>query len=236
VIVVTSPRTPASNARLLADLAAQHESLEIMLEPPGAAFAGAINAGIRRASTDRVGFLLSDDWLDAAVVERCLPSSADIISTGLKVYAADGVTKLGERARSMREFERRPTLEAKSAYLKHFFLFRQEALLAVGGVDETVGLTGPDDFDLIWTLLERGATVGVAGEPGYNYRDHWGERLTLRDRAAQVRDLEKILDKHGVAGAERRRVIARQSRWYGVPWHVAARRAGVLEAASEPPQ
>jgi glycosyltransferase involved in cell wall biosynthesis len=236
VIVVTSPRTPASNARLLADLAGRHEGLRVMLQPPGAAFAGAINTGIRRASSGRVGFLLSDDWLDAAVVERCLPSSADIVSTGLKIYAADGATKLGERAMSLRGFESRATLEAKAHYLKHFFLFRNEALLAVGGVDEAVGLTGPDDFDLIWTLLEHGAAVGVAGEPGYNWRDHAGERLTLRDRAAQVRDLEKILDKHGVRGEERRRLIARHSRSYGAPWHVIARRSAGRAAAAPVPR
>jgi hypothetical protein len=199
-------------------------------------FAGALNAGIRRASSGRVGFLLSDDWLDASTVEQTLQSSADIVSTGMKIYAADGVTKLGERAMSWREFETRATLEAKAHYLKHFFLFRKEALLAVGGVDEAVGLTGPDDFDLIWTLLEHGVTVGVAGEPGYNWRDHAGERLTLRDRAAQVRDLEKILDKHGVRGEERRRLIARHSRSYGAPWHVIARRPAGRAAAAPVPR
>lgn len=224
VIVVTSPRTPASNIRILADLERRHHNLRVLREPPRSGFAGAINAGIRDASTGRVGLLLSDDWLDATAVEECLQRSSDIVSTGAKIYAADGLTRLGELPMSMSQFEVQPTLEAKADYLKHFFLFVRARLVEVGGVDETIGLTGPDDHDMVWTLLEHGATVGVTGRPLYNYRDHLEGRLTLRARSDQMVDLGKILDKHGVHGEERMRIIERLSVWYGEPWHVASRR------------
>jgi glycosyltransferase involved in cell wall biosynthesis len=224
VIVVTSPRTTASNIRILADLERRYHHLRILREPPRSGFAGAINAGIDYASTGRVGLLLSDDWLDATAVEECLQRSTDIVSTGARIYAADGITRLAELPMIMSQFEAQPTLEAKADYLKHFFLFVRARLVEVGGVDETVGLTGPDDYDMVWTLLEHGATAGVTERPLYNYRDHFGDRLTLRARSEQVLDLGKILDKHGVHGEERTRVIERHSAWYGLPWHVASRR------------
>ncbi|HKG16897.1 MAG TPA: glycosyltransferase [Solirubrobacteraceae bacterium] len=223
VIVVTSPRTPPSNHRVLADLKQRHRNLRVFLRPPNTAFAGALNAGIRAASTTRIGFLLSDDWLDDTAVAECLQFSSDIVSTGVKVYSADGITKLGEVVLNFVDYHAQSTLGDKANYLKYFFLFRKERLFEVGGVDETVGLTGPDDFDLIWTLLEHGATVSVLSRPLYNCRDHFGQRLTLRKRSHQVLDLLKILDKHGIQGDERRRLIAHHSIAYGQPWHVSER-------------
>ncbi len=75
-------------------------------------------------------------------------------------------------------------------------------------------------------LAERGATVGIVGRSLYNYRDHEGVRLTLRDPAQLVRTLERILDKHGVVGDERQELIARHARWFGRPIH-AVRGPGV---------
>jgi hypothetical protein len=108
-------------------------------------------------------------------------------------------------------------LEEKASYLDHFFLFRKKKVLDVGGVDELIGLTGADDYDLIWTLLEHGATVSIVGKSLYNYRDHGEERLSLRKREDQVRDLEKILDKHGVSAHDRNAIVERHSLWYGEP-------------------
>jgi glycosyltransferase involved in cell wall biosynthesis len=196
-------------------------------------FAAALNTGIHVASAERVGFLLSDDWLDSRAVEQCVGHEADIVSTGLRGVADDGVQILDQLGRtpSLDEFRSLPSLERQASYLQHFLLFKKRALREVGGVDEQVGLTGPDDFDMIWTLLERGASVAIVAEQLYNYRDHSGERLSLRSVEAQVGDLRKILDKHGVHGAERAKIIAWHSAAYGLPCHLSVdRRAGL-----EPP-
>ncbi len=66
-------------------------------------------------------------------------------------------------------------------------------------------------------MLEKGASVSMTGSPCYNYRDNFGQRLSLRSREDQVRDLRRILAKHGVRGRERDAVIARRGRWYGLP-------------------
>lgn len=224
VIVVTSRRTKLSNLAVLDTLRKQDERLLIMEERPRGGFAVGINTGIWRASTARIGLLLSDDWLDTSAVKECLKFSSDIVSTGAIAYNADCTKKIYDARLSMARFMQLPTLEAKASYLEHFFLFNRGKLLEVGGVDESVGLTGADDYDLIWTMLEHGASVSIVGKSLYNYRDHEGERLTLRSKDDQVRDLEKILDKHRVPDCEKRELIKKHSNWYGEPiYRVLAR-------------
>ena len=70
-------------------------------------------------------------------------------------------------------------------------------------------------------MLERGATVAIVPASLYNYRDHDGERLTLRDRDQAKRTLERILEKHGLRGDEKARVLAIHLPWYGRPVHAA---------------
>lgn len=221
VIVVTSEATPASNLGILRDVAAEHPLVQVIQRPPGQGFADAINLGFHSADTDRVGLLLTDDWLSPHAVEACLPHDADIVSTGRIAYAADGEEALWSRVIDQKRFDAIPTLEGKASALGHFLLFRRVAVLAAGGVDPGIGLTGADDYDLPWTLLEQGASVRMVAEPLYHYRDHDGERLTLRTQQDQVRDLRRILAKHDVGPEETERLVAAKSRWYGVPCHVA---------------
>ncbi|MDH3691712.1 MAG: glycosyltransferase family 2 protein [Gammaproteobacteria bacterium] len=226
VIVVPSERTPATSLRLIEHLSKEAEGLRIG-RPENEGFAAALNRGIRDASCHRVGFLLSDDWLHPSALRKCLPYDSDIVSTQLSNYAADGVTALGiERRITSHEFNQLGTLQAQASYLSHLYLFQRDKLLEVGGVDETIGETGADDYDLIWTLLEHGASVSIVEEVLYFKRDHHGERLTLRDREAQVNDLHKIFDKHGVYGALRSRLTEKHARWYGRPIHEVVRGLG----------
>ena len=224
VIVVVSARTGPSNRRILESIGGREQALRV-LQRKREIFANGLNTGIAAATSERVGFLLSDDWLEPTAVEECLPFSTDIVSSGLTNYAADGTTLLGiEKRRNQSAFESRATVEEKASYLSHFFMFKRGVLRDVGGVDESIGLTGADDYDLIWTLLERGATVTVIDRILYHRRDHDRERLTLRSRDDQVKDLEKILDKHRVFGSERQQLIERHAGWYGAPVHVVVAR------------
>jgi hypothetical protein len=121
----------------------------------------------------------------------------------------------------MDRFRQLGTLEAQASYLSHFFLFDRSKLEEVGGLDESLG-DGPgiDDYDLVWVLLERGATVHIVEQGLYHYRDHEEERLTLRPKAELLVTLGRILDKHGVTGADRDRLLAAKARWFGRPIHV----------------
>lgn len=220
VIVVTSPHTPASNRAILDD-AARSKNLITFERPAGAGFADAINLGFRAATCRRVGLLLSDDWLSPDAVERCIDLDAEIVGTARQAYAADGLRRLWRASADQARFDRMKSLQERASYLGHFLVLERSTMLQAGGVDPTIGLTGADDYDLVWTMLERGATVRLIPEALYHYRDHEGERLTLRDRAAQIADLRKILAKHGVGAEETERLVGEKSKWYGAACQTA---------------
>lgn len=217
VIVITSSLTPPSNSEILRHLSQQYSSL-VVQQQSGKGFPNALNEGIRLAKTTRVGFLLSDDWLMPTAVEHCLNHDSDIVSTGCLVFAADGETLVKQAHRFLKRYiyDRLTTLQSKANYLSHFFLFKRDALLRVGGLDETIGdAPGVDDYDLIWTLLECGATVSIVEQTLYCYRDHEGERLTMRPPPEQIEGLLKILNKHGVPEPDRTALLNSHAIWFG---------------------
>ena len=221
VIVVTSPATPASNRTVLQRIGAAHPRLRVIERPTGAGFADAINLGFREAGTPRVGLLLSDDWLSPETVETCLARDADIVGTARVAYDADGTQVLWQTGSDQARYDSFTDDQSRASYIGHFLLFRRSVFLDAGGVDPTIGLTGADDYDLIWTMLEHGASVSLIPQALYHYRDHDGQRLTMRRQEDQIRDLRKILTKHGVPTDEMERLVAAKARWYGVPCHVA---------------
>jgi glycosyltransferase involved in cell wall biosynthesis len=220
VIVVTSRETPTSNWRILDEIALEHGNLRVIFRDLPRGFPQTLNFGMRAATTGRIGILLSDDWLEPECVAACLAHTADIVCAGHFTYYADGITKLegGDRKLRLDRFLAKPTPEEKASYLTHFFLFQKDALERAGYVDETVGdFPGIDDYHLIWTMLEQNASVAIVEECLYNYRDHDGERLTMKDPEQAVRNLEKILHKHRVGEPEFSRLIEAHRRWYGKP-------------------
>lgn len=217
LIVVVSSATPDSNRRLLDVLLTGQPFAKAVEQPPGARFPGAINHGFRVADTDRVGLLLSDDWLRPRAVERSVGLNADIVSTGSLTYLADGRTLLLSRFGDDRHYRQLKSNRERASYLSHFFLFRKDAFRAVGGVDENIGCTGVDDYDLIWSMLDEGASVAIVEERLYCFRDHGETRLTLQQPEIQIRSLKKLLDKHDVAGLERQALMESHAKWFGRP-------------------
>lgn len=239
VLVITSPLTPAANLATL-EAAGERAGARLRVAPrTGAGFANAINTGFGLARTPRVGLLLSDDWLEPTAMEACLSIEADIVSTGALRHDAAG-RPLPHLRRSLdpAAYQAKATLEERASYLTHFLCFRRDVVLRAGGLDESIGdAPGIDDYDLLWTLLERGASVGLTADPQYHHRCHDGERLTMRSREEQVRTLELIFDKHGFAGPARDRLLREHARWFGRPEPVVhaelqAETAGYARAAS----
>jgi len=226
VIVVTSRETPQSNHDVLRELAARHDNLRVLFRDLPRGFPQTVNFGIHAAGTNRIGILLSDDWLEPNCVAESLEHTTDIVSTSHTMYHADGVTLVQDSARvlGLADYLACPTLESQASYLTYFFLFQKAALERVGYLDESIGdFPGIDDHHLIWTMLEQGATVSIVGKCLYNIRDHDGERLTLADPDQAVRNLEKILRKHQVPESEIPRSIAARRHWYGKPMYVVLR-------------
>lgn len=218
LLVVTSHETPQSNHAVVQRLAQACYRLRAVECPPPSRFAGALNLGIRLAAADRIGFLLSDDWLEPQAIEQCLRSDADIVSTSKKFYAPDGRMELREIGglRTAAQYARLKDNSERAEFLSHFFLFRRAALEQAGGVDETLGDSpGVDDFDLIWTLLDRGASVDIVEECLYNMRDHNEERLTKRNVDDMFATFNRILEKHNVSPARRKALLRHHSIWFG---------------------
>ena len=229
VLVVTDAATPNSNLDCLRQLGRSSSHLRVVECPPPRRFAGALNLGIQVASADRIGLLLSDDWLAPRAVELCLAHSADIVSTSSTFYDADGITPLPElgHLRKMSTYAKLRGHCARAEFLSHFFLFRRDALERAGGADESLGDSpGIDDFDMIWTLLEQGASVAIVEERLYNMRDHDGERLTTRNVEEMAATLNRILNKHQVSAAERTAILERHLPWLGKPLSVTHREIG----------
>ena len=175
-----------------------------MCERKAGSFPNAINTGFEAARTDRVGLLLSDDWLDKKAVAAYTEKLADMVSSGNYVYFPDGrINRAASRVPSIARFRHLRTLEEKARYLEHFFLFRRETALRVR-LDESIGnYPGIDDYDFIWTLLEHNASVEIIPTQLYHYRDHDGERLTLVSRDLRLNNLKKLLHKHKSQGIRR---------------------------------
>ena len=216
VVVVQAHGTPSNNRQALSRLQADHEQLGVVTAGPDCGYACAFNLGIEKAWTERVGFLLADDWLEPDAVELCLRCDVDIVSTQMHIVDSDGSAVLETGAITWAGFSGKANLHEQADYLGHFLLFKRDKLLSVGGVDTSIGATGPDDFDLLWTLLEHGASVTIVEKPLYNYRDHtenW--RLSLKPATQQMMNLERILDKHGFPESMREVVRCKHGRWFG---------------------
>lgn len=221
VLVITSDLTPQSNLDVLSKLSKDHSNLKVLRRPSGAQFAGAINFGFESATCDRVCLLLTDDILDLATVAACLPFDADIVTTARCGMNVDMTERLWEGKADPVRYQKLKTIEERASYIGHFMLLNRALVLKIGGVDPNIGLTGADDYDMVWTLLEAGASVKLIPEFLYRMRDHDETRLTMRDQNAQVADLRKILAKHGICEEEIERLVEIKKKWYGTPGYVA---------------
>ena len=168
----------------------------------GRRLAGAINTGMRQATTEFVGLLFGDDlWHRSAVatLERCIDDdpSADFFHSGRQVIDDEGrpISSV-HPARpdvTLADFE-------SAAPVKHLLCWRRELGLSVGGLDERSRSVGPDDFDFPWTMAEHGARFSAVDACLYLYRDHRAaDRLTTHlPLSVHVSELRRIFRKHGL--------------------------------------
>ena len=117
VVVVASPKTPASNREVLDRLMRRYPQLICIEREPHMRFAAAVNLGIRTASAHRIGLLFTDDWLHPRAVELTVAEDADIVSTAMRVFAANGTTVLNEISypKTNRRLQQLETLHERAA-------------------------------------------------------------------------------------------------------------------------
>jgi hypothetical protein len=184
----------------------------------GRRLAGAINSGMRHATTEFVSLLFSDDLLEPnaiAVLEREIGAHPDVdfFHTGRRVVDDVGV-QLGP-VFPPREVSGSADF-VLDAPVKHLLCWRRSMGIAVGGLDERSRSVGPDDLDFTWTMAEHGARFQAVHECLYVYRDHRsGRRLTIDlPLSVHLSELERIFTKHGLPEAVARRRLEQARRTY----------------------
>jgi glycosyltransferase involved in cell wall biosynthesis len=184
----------------------------------GCRLSGALNTGMRHATTPFVGILLSDDmWSPDAV--RVLGEhqerfpNVDFFHSS-RIIVDESGHPISGIYRSRPSFEWRDFLQGSP--VKHLLCWRREKALSFGGMDESLNSVGPDDFDFPWLMLEHGATFMAIEDCLYVYRDHYKSyRLTTHlPLNVHTRELKRILRKHGVAESDIKAVVSQARRSY----------------------
>jgi hypothetical protein len=100
--------------------------------------------------------------------------------------------------------------------VKHLLCWKIESALRTGGMDESLGLHGADDYDFPWCMAEAGYSFKAIPECLYYYRDHREHyRLTTHvPLSTQINELKKIWKKHGLTEEEIDEQIKRRTSRY----------------------
>jgi glycosyltransferase involved in cell wall biosynthesis len=183
----------------------------------GKLLSGAINTGLKAASTEFVCLLLGDDMLSPNAIAKlqeqiAAHSTADVFHSSRLI-----INELGKVIGRRLVVDRFTSSDwVEGSVVKHLICFRRERALSIGGVDETLGLHGADDYDFPWCMAEAGFSFVPISEPLYWYREHNnGFRLTTHVAPElQASELEKIFRKHGVSQREIERQIQKRMEFY----------------------
>jgi glycosyltransferase involved in cell wall biosynthesis len=168
----------------------------------GRKLSGALNTGMRQATTEFTGILLGDDLWEphaVAVLESAIERFPDVdfFHSARRCVDGDGSSISGVRA--ARAGFTTDDFVAGSP-VKHLLCWRRELGLAIGGLDESLECVGPDDYDFPWSMAEASARFMPIQECLYVYRDHRDSfRLTTHvPLSVHVREMRRIRRKHGV--------------------------------------
>ncbi len=216
LIVIAEPEDVESLAAVLAGTLEDERAALVANE--GLRLAGAINTGMRHATTDFVAILLGDDmWAQDAVevmtgqIQR-FPEVDFFHSGRVIIDAADQPISSELPARERFTLDDFP----EGSPVRHLLCWRRERGLAIGGLDETIRNVGPDDYDFPWSMAESGARFKAVPGILYLYRDHRDAfRLTTHlPTTTHVRELRRIFRKHGLGRVRAYRLTARARRGY----------------------
>jgi glycosyltransferase involved in cell wall biosynthesis len=179
---------------------------------------GKFNAGMRDATTPYVCVLHADDLLDERAVEvlsRYIAECPEVdYFHSSRVYMDDAGVRISQIWRSVESFTLADFKNLGPVKCLHCFKVR--SALAIGGMDESLGLHGGDDYDFSWSMAEAGYKFKAIVECLYYYRDHRSHyRLTTHvPLDVQVGELRKIMRKHGMTELEIAEQIRRRTAGY----------------------
>ena len=174
---------------------------------------GALNTGMRNVKTPYACSLLCDDLIDTKTIEVLntyineYPQIDFFHSSRIIIDESGSAISTIYKAResfSLSDFK-------NTGPVKHLLCWKVDSALAMGGMDESLGLHGADDYDFTWCMAEAGYSFKAIPECLYYYRDHRDHyRLTTHvPLDTQINQLKKIWKKHGLTENE----IDEQIRW-----------------------
>jgi glycosyltransferase involved in cell wall biosynthesis len=168
----------------------------------GYRLAGAINSGMRCATTDFVALLLADDMWSTDAVETLTGYIERYPEVDFFHSSRRYLDEEGRFISSVYPSKEHVHLEDfKFGPVKHLLCWRRSKALSIGGLDESLSsLVGPDDYDFPWMMAEHGATFKAVNECLYYYRNHCEcFRLTTHTPlSVNRREVGRILKKHKV--------------------------------------
>lgn len=179
---------------------------------------GALNSGMACAETPFVCALHCDDLLDAQAIETLSASIKAFPNVDYFHSARRHIDDTGEIISGKYDAIESFTVDdfKHRGQAKHLHCWRITFAEKIGGMDESLGPHGADDYDFPWCMAEAGATFKAIQECLYYYRDHRSHfRLTTHvPLDAQINELKKIWKKHGMSAEEiAREIESRTSRY-----------------------
>jgi len=216
LMVIVEPRDLRKFKKILADALA--DSRVRLVVNRGRKLAGAFNTGMLEARTEFTAILLADDlWAPEAVevLERAIEqhAEADFFHSSRRI-----IDETGAPISSVHKCRSHVTLEdfRTGTPVKHLLCWRRELAIEMGGMDESLNSVGPDDFDFPWLMAEHGARFCPVPECLYIYREHDDcFRLTTGlPLSVHKREIQRILNKHGLSAAEIEAWIERAQRGF----------------------
>lgn len=216
LLIIVEPEDRVTFDRLLqAELS---DGRARLIENEGRKLAGAMNTGMRHAETPFVAILLADDmWAQNATEVLTshirLHPDADFFHSS-RVFIDEHDQPISDVYRSREAIDIKEFLVRSP--VKHLLCWRRALALSFGGMDESLNNVGPDDYDFPWTMAEHGARFHAIAEALYLYRDHRdAERLTTHlPLSVHLRELRRILRKHGASRGEMKAMLARAKSSY----------------------
>ena len=179
---------------------------------------GALNTGMRHATTPYVCSLHCDDRLDIRAVEILSGyieryPNVDFFHTSRQFIDDDGIF-IGTVMASRDSFDLSDFKHLGP--VKHLHCWKVDAAFAIGGMDEALGLHGADDYDFPWCMAEAGSSFKAIPECLYYKRDHrTHSRLTTHvPLEIQINELRKIWTKHGMTEQEQKQELQTRKAGY----------------------
>jgi len=218
LLVIDDHCQNATILEILAELNQRPSSKIRVIKSQGRHITGALNTGMKAAKTAFVCSLHCDDLLPDSALEIL---NGYIVENPEVDYFHSSRRIVDEQGKFLSDVLTAQETFSLSDFkdwgpIKHLHCWRVAAALSMGGMDETLGPHGSDDYDFSWCMAEAGCTFKAVRECLYHYRDHRSHfRLTTHvPRDIQINELQKIWQKHGLSDGEIHRQIKKRTDGY----------------------